>query len=98
MADADTVAEAEACRGVGETCGGDGVQAVADGVVEKGEVGVELAGGDQGDEGLDGVWGQARMVVGCGVSRAGAAGRGLARLGAATAGAAHGPDVARRRS
>lgn len=70
MADADTVANAEAGHGVGQASRRDGVEAVADGVVEEGEVGVELAGGDQRDEGLDGIGGQPRMVVRRGVESA----------------------------
>ena len=47
VADADTITDAEASQGIGETCGLDGLQAVADGVVEEGEVAVELARDDQ---------------------------------------------------
>ena len=53
----------------GETNGLYGLYAVADGVVEEVELAVELAGGDQGDQGLDGVWRQPEMIGGCGAGR-----------------------------
>jgi len=70
VADANSVTDAEASQGVGQAGSLDGLDAVADGVVEEVELAVELAGGDQGDQGLDGVGWQPRVVVRSGISRA----------------------------
>ena len=68
VADADPVPDAEAGQGVGKAGSLDGLDAVADGVVEQVQLAVELTGSDQGDQGLDGVGRKSGMAVGCGVS------------------------------
>ena len=69
VADTNPIADAETSQGVGQAGSLNGLDAVADGVVEEVELAVELAGGDQSDQGLDGVGRQPRMAVGCGFSR-----------------------------
>jgi hypothetical protein len=70
VTDSNPISDAETSQCVGETGSLDGLDAVADGVVEEMELAVELAGGDESDQGLDRVGGQPRVVVGCGASRA----------------------------
>lgn len=70
VADSNTIPDAETSQSVGEASSLDGLDAIADGVVEEMELAVELAGGDHGDQGLDGIGRQPRMIVGRGVSRA----------------------------
>src|SRR5215470_9595767 len=63
VADANAVADAETGQRVVETCRLGGVQAVADGVVEKREIGVELARRDQGDQASRWHWWQAGWLI-----------------------------------
>jgi hypothetical protein len=70
VADTNSITDAETCQSVGEAGGLNGLDAVANGVVDEVELAVELAGGDQCDQGLDGVGRQPRVVVRRGVSRA----------------------------
>ena len=70
VADTNPIADAQTSQSVGETSRLDGLDAIADGVVEEVQLAVELAGGDQVDQGLDGVGRQPGMVIGWGTSRA----------------------------
>src|SRR5262249_36269564 len=70
VADSNAIADAQPSQSVGETGRLDGLDTVTDSVVEEMQLAVELAGGDQVDQGLDGVGRQPGMVVGWGSSRA----------------------------
>src|SRR6266496_2490912 len=70
VADSNPIAGAQTSQSVGETSRLDGLDAIADGVVEEVQLAIELAGGDQVDQGLDGIGRQPGMVVGRGTSRA----------------------------
>jgi len=69
-ADSNPISDVETSQGVGGARTLYGLDADADGVVEEMEFAVELACGDQDDQGLDGVGRQSRVVAGRGTSRA----------------------------
>ena len=63
MTDPKPVGDAETGQSVGEASSLHSLDAVADGVIEE-VLAVELTGGDESDQGLEGVAWQPRMVVG----------------------------------